>query len=322
MCAYSNPTVDWIFTLPVAGTGGASATPNGPVYDSDTGRLFVGDQLGELWTLNVSVTPPALLAGPVMIGGGGCSPNHPAGRTGTGTGGNCTANGGSYGIPDLVLLDTTSDKIFAFSGNDGTNNNSAVVAQLNENLTGLVRTHVGRGSRENTSTDVNLFSGAFDNDFYGATPNTGQLYLCGTSTTDTSSFLYWVGFTSYPTMNSSPTGSITRGTSAGVPCSPITEIFNPSVDFGSGHHDIIVSSVVGAGADGLLRTDDISTGTITGTLSGQNYPGGTSGVIWDNTSTQAQVSSLYFSTLGTNVNVGGCNGNIHCAVKLTQLGLN
>jgi hypothetical protein len=319
--ANTNPTVDWTFTLPVKGTGGASATPNGPVYDSDTARLFVGDQLGELWTLNVSVNPPVVFAGPVMVGGGGCTTAHPPGRTGTGAGGNCTASGGSYGIPDPVLLDSTSDKIFAFSGNDGSTN-SAVVAQLNEDLTGVVKAHVGRGSRNNTTTNANLYSGAFDNDFYGATPNTGQLYLCGTSTTDTTSYLYWLGFTAYPTMNATATGSITRGTSAGVPCSPITEIYNPNVDFGGGDHDIIVSSLVGSGTDGLLRTDDISTGTITGTLSGTNYPGGTSGIIWDNTSTQAQASSVYFSTLGTNVNIGGCNGNIHCAVKLTQLGLN
>jgi hypothetical protein len=46
------------------------------------------------------------------------------------------------------------------------------------------------------------------------------------------------------------------------------------------------------------------------------------GIIWDNTSTQVQASSVYFSTLGTNVSTGGCSGNIHCAVKLTQLGLN
>ena len=319
--ANTNPTVDWTFTLPVKGTGGASATPNGPVYDSDTARLFVGDQLGELWTLDVSVNPPVVFAGPVMVGGGGCTTAHPPGRTGTGTGGNCTASGGSYGIPDPVLLDSTSDKIFAFSGNDGSTN-SAVVAQLNEDLTGVVKAHVGRGSRNNTTTNANLYSGAFDNDFYGATPNTGQLYLCGTSTTDTTSYLYWLGFTAYPTMNATATGSITRGTSAGVPCSPITEIYNPNVDFGGGDHDIIVSSLVGSGTDGLLRTDDISTGTITGTLRGANYPGGTSGIIWDNTSTQAQASSVYFSTLGTNVNTGGCNGNIHCAVKLTQLGLN
>ncbi len=316
----SNPTVDWAFTLPVAGTGGVLATPNGPVFDSDTGRLFIGDQLGELWTLNVSVNPPLVFAGPTMIGGGGCTVGHPPGRTGTGT--NCTASGGSYGIPDPVLLDSSSDKIFAFSGNDGTVANSAVVVQLNEDLSGPIRTHVGFGSRGNTTTNANLYSGAFDNNFFGATPTNGQLFLCGTSGTDTSSYLYWIGFTSYPTMNSSYTNRITRGTSPGVSCSPITEIYNPNVNFGSNHHDIIISSLAGAGADGLLRTDDISTGTITGTLSGLNYPGGTSGIIWDNTSTQAQASSVYFSTLGTNVNTGGCSGNIHCAVKLTQLGLN
>ncbi len=320
-CALNtNPTVDWTFTLPVAGTGGASATPNGPVLDFQTGRLIVGDQLGELWVLNINVNPPLVFAGPSMVGGGACTTAHPPGRTGTGT--NCIGNGSSYGIPDPVLLDGSSAKVFAFSGNDGTNNNSAVVAQLNEDLTGLVRTHVGFGSRGNITTNANLYSGAFDNDFFGATPANGQLYLCGTSGTDTTSFLYWIGFTAYPTMNSSYTGRITRGTSAGVPCSPITEIFNPNVDFGNGDHDIIISSLVGAGANGLLRTDDISTGAITGTLSGLNYPGGTSGVVWDNTSTQAQASSVYFSTLGTNVNTGGCIGNIHCAVKLTQLGLN
>ena len=117
------------------------------------------------------------------------------------------------------------------------------------------------------------------------------MYLCGTSTTDTIVF-YWIGFTAYPAMNATATGSITRGTSAGVPCSPITEIYNPNVNFGNGDHDIIISSLVGAGADGLLRTDDISTGTITGTLSGLSYPGGTSGIIWDNTRPRPRLRAL------------------------------
>ena len=108
---------------------------------------------------------------------------------------------------------------------------------------------------------------------------------------------------------------------SGWTVSPITEIFNPNVDFGGGDHDIIISSVVATGTNGILRTDDISSGAIPGTLSGTTYSGGTSGIIWDNTSTQVQASSVYFSTLGTNVNTGGCNGNIHCAVKLTQKGL-
>ena len=43
--------------------------------------------------------------------------------------------------------------------------------------------------------------------------------------------------------------------------------------------------MVGAGANGVLRTDDISTGVITGTLSGQSYPGGISGIIFDNINT-------------------------------------
>src|SRR5205085_2463029 len=52
-CALNaQPTVDWTFTLPVAGTGGAAAQPNAPVYDFPSGRLFVGDQLGELWVIN------------------------------------------------------------------------------------------------------------------------------------------------------------------------------------------------------------------------------------------------------------------------------
>ena len=78
-------------------------------------------------------------------------------------------------------------------------------------------------------------------------------------------------------MNSATTGSIARGTSAGNPCTPLTEIFNPNVNLNNVNnpviHDIVISGVVGAGADGVLRSDDITSGTITGTLSGVNYPG-------------------------------------------------
>ena len=60
-CALNTqPTVDWTFTLPVAGTGGAAAQPNGPVYDFPSGRLFVGDQLGELWVINAGGASPSL----------------------------------------------------------------------------------------------------------------------------------------------------------------------------------------------------------------------------------------------------------------------
>lgn len=320
-CALNtNPSVDWVYSLPVAGTGGTPVKPNGPIYDFASGRLFVGDQLGELWVVNAGGASGSLNAGPVMIGGGGCPAAHPPGRTGTGA--DCTASGGSFGIPDSVILDSSgvSQRIFAFSGNDGTAGASAVAAQLKLDLTGLVRVHIGLGSVANTTSNVDVHSGALDNNYFGATPSAGHLFMCGTIAGDTSAAFYWIGFTAYPVMNSTITGFIARGTTAGNPCTPLTEIYNANVNFGGGDHDIVISGVVGASPNGVLRTDDISTGVITGTLSGVNYPGGVSGIIWDNASTSAQASSVYFSTLTTS-STGTCGGT-RCAVKLTQLGLN
>jgi len=320
-CALNvQPTVDWTFTFPVAGTGGAAATPNGPVYDAQTGRLMVGDQLGELWTINASGGVPILFAGPVMIGGGACSIAHPPGRTGTGA--NCTANGGSFGIPDSVILDGSVGKVFAFSGNDGTAGASAVVAQLNEDLTNVVRVHVGLGSVGATIPNWNIHSGAFDDPYFGATPSTGHLFLCGTGAANTEPFHYWIGFTAYPTMNAATSGSLLRTAVANLPCTPYTELFNPNITLtgGAGHHDLLISGLLGAGGNGFIITNDISTGAIiTGQATSVNYPGGISGVVVDNVSNAAQASSMYFSTQGA-VTVGTCAAS-RCAVKLTQLGL-
>ena len=123
-------------------------------------------------------------------------------------------------------------------------------------------------------------TGDFDNKYFGATPTAGHLFVCGTTGADTRAAFYWIGFTAYPTMNAATTGTITRSPAAGNPCTPITEIFNPNVNFGGGDHDIIISGVVGLNGvgftNGVLRTDDISNGVITGTLSGVNYSGGVS----------------------------------------------
>jgi hypothetical protein len=322
-CAFScplnkAPTIDWTFTLPVAGTGGAAPVPSGPVYDFTTKRLIVADSLGELWVLNVAGVP-AVFAGPVMIGGGGCTTTNPPGRTGTPA--PCTASGKSYGVTESPLVDVTGPKVFAFTGNDGTVGNSATVVQLNENLTGAVRVHVGIGSVANTTTNVDLHDGAFDNTYLNGTPSSGHLFLCGTNTTNTIPYHWWIGFTAYPTMNSTATQGPQRVARAGVPCTPYTEFYNPNLNLGgvAGHHDLLISGLTAAGANGYIITDDISTGVITGGLNFVNYPGGVSAVSVDNVSTQAQASSVYFSTL-TNSTVGTC-ANTHCGVKLTQGGL-
>jgi len=310
----SNPTVDWTFTLPVAGTGGATPRPNGPVYNFPYGYLTIGDQLGEVWVLNAGTSTPSLFAGPVMIGGGGCTVTNPPGRTGTPS--PCTATGTAFGIPDSVILDNTgaAEKIFVFTGNDGTAGASATVAQLNLDLTGIVRVHVGLGG-------VDMHSGTFDNNYFGNTPSNCELFLCGTGAADTTPTHYWIGFTNYPTMNSTFNGSLQRIAIAGLPCAPYTEFFNPNLNLGgvTGDHDLLVSGLVGTGTSGYIITNDISTGAITAGLNNVQYPGGISGVILDNYSAMGQNSNVYFSTLQS-VNVGTC-ANHRCAVKLSQAAL-
>ena len=299
----AQPVVDWTFTLPVAGTGGAQPVPNGPVYDYPSGRLFVGDQLGELWVINAAGASPTLNAGPIMIGGGGCTTAHPPGRTGTGA--DCTAVGTAYGIPDSIILDASggAQKIFAVSGNNGTSGAGAVLAQLSMNLTGKVSVALGQGG-------VNLYHGAFNNNYWGATPTSGDLFVCGTGSADTTPWIYWVGFSSYPTMDSTLAGSVTRQGPAGAPCVPFTEFYNPNINLGgnTGHHDELMGGIVAAGASGLMITDDISVLPLLQGLNDVTEAGGVSGVIIDNVSTSAQASSMYFGTL---IN--------HTAVKLTQL---
>jgi hypothetical protein len=304
----SNPVIDWTFTLPVAGTGGATPRPSAGVYNSPYGYLLIGDQLGELWVINAGGATPTLHAGPVMIGGGGCTVTNPPGRTGTPS--PCTATGTAFGIPDPVLVDANAgnEKVFAFSGNNGTN---AVVAQLNQELSQLVSVPIGQGG-------VDIHTGAFDNNYFGNTPTNGHLFLCGTGAADTTPYHYWMGFTAYPLMNSTPNGSLQRLAGAnGVACVPYTEFYNPNLNLGGtvGDHDLLVSGLVDA-ANGFIITNDISAGSVPGALNFVQYPGGVSGIVIDNDSTATQASSVYFSTLGS-VNVGNCANHV-CAVKLTQ----
>ena len=297
----SQPTLDWTFTLPVAGTGGAQPVPNSPVYDYPSGRLFVGDQLGEVWVINAGGNTPSLIAGPVMVGGGGCTTAHPPGRTGTGA--DCIASGTAYGIPDAVILDASgsSETIFAISGNSGA---GGVLTQFSMNLTQRVNVALGLGG-------VNLYSGAFNNGYWGPSPQTaGDLFVCGTGPADTTPYIYWASFSNYPTMDSTPAGNVTRSGPAGAPCVPFTEFYNPNINLGGvpGHHDELMGGIVAAGTRGLMITDDISTLPLLSGLNNTNEPGGLGGVIIDNVSLSAQASSMYFGTL-TN----------HTAIKLTQL---
>src|SRR5262249_23764580 len=161
-----------------------------------------------------------------------------------------------------------SARIYAFTGNDGTAGASAAVVQLTENLTGAIRVHIGRGSVANTTTNVDIHDGAFDDAYFGNTPNTGHLFMCGTSAANTRPFHYWIGFTSYPAMNNAVSGSLQRVATTHIPCTPYSEIFNPNINLGGvvGHHDLLASGLTAGGVNGLIVTNDISLGNVTSNL--------------------------------------------------------
>jgi hypothetical protein len=324
-CAFTcplntNPTIDWSFRLPVAGTGGSIAQPTGVIYNDKSDYLIVTDSLGELWTINAGRSTPSVAFGPLMIGGGGCNTTNPPGRTGTPN--PCSANGNSYGVAsNSVILDDRTGMIYAFSGNDGTPGASAVVVQAPQTLTSQVRVHVGLGSVGNVSANVDLHRGDFDNKYWSSTPSSGHLILCGTSMNDTSPWQYWIGFAAYPVMNSVATQGIQQNVTAGIPCTDYTESYNPKTYllYHSHDHDLLAAGLIGSITKGKMITYDISfdAHSVPELITLLNYPGGISDVIVDNA--QLEESSLYFSTLGV-VNVGSCS-NAHCAIKLSQLNL-
>ena len=127
----------------------------------------------------------------------------------------------------------------------------------------------------------------------------------------TEPFHYWIGFSAYPTMDSVPSGSLFRVTVPDIACSPYTEVYNPNITLkgGTGRHDLLVSGLMGSGANGLILLNDISTvAIINGQATSVNYPGGVSGIVVDNVSTSGHASSVYFSTQGV-VKVGTCNNS-------------
>ena len=134
---------------------------------------------------------------------------------------------------------------------------------------------------------------------------------------------YWIKFTGYPVMNSTPTGSLQRLNAAGVACAPYIEFYNPNLNLGgvAGHHDLLISGLVSP-TNGYIITNDISSGNVIAALNFVQYAGGISSAVIDGDNvTQTQASSIYFSTLAPVTLPGGTCNNTKCAIKLTQANL-
>ena len=126
-----------------------------------------------------------------------------------------------------------SQRIFAFSGNDGTAGASAVVAQLKMDLTGLVRGPRRSGQRRQRYHQRGYSHRRLRQQLLRRDSEHGRAFRVRNGAGRYQPYHYWIGFTAYPVMNATPTGSIARSpTAAGLACAPYTEIFNPNINLG------------------------------------------------------------------------------------------
>jgi hypothetical protein len=270
----------------IVGAGGTGKRLNltAPVLDQVTNNLFLGDERGNLWSIN-TVTPAAVKSLAI----------------------------GKYGkldpsVIDGPIVDVTNGTVFAVSADDGM---SAVLVEADTiTLAELARARIGEGS--SGGTDVDIYDGALDNNYFNE-PSTGTMLVCGTGAADATPWRYSFPFVGR-VLQTIPTNSTQILSSTTSSCSPLTEFFNPNV--GAEGTDFFFWGMTqdcptAAGVPGVASGCVMSL-TNFGAVTTVTEAGGTSVVITDNFSTAGQASSIYFTNFA----------NPHNAVKLTQNGLN
>jgi hypothetical protein len=294
------PSLDTTWgTAGVVSVGSGCGTLSGAVEDFATGRVFVGCSDGRLYGFS---STGAKLASTNFLGLGDGSPF------------------GGIILPPIV--DSSNGFVYAVSG---TNDASAVLMQASTStFTNATRRIVTLGGAP--SAGVNLSLPTFNTSYYSSSISSNWAILsCGYDATGSVTLLYDVGFSGARVMN-----IVTPGTSAQLQlaatveaCSPLTGFanlnfsppFSPPTDWlflglSSGsvsNYDL--NSVTGSGF-----------GSGFGAVDTYLVNGGSSAIVVDNDSADAQASSLYFSSLGSQV--CGIGGTGYCAIKLTQAGLN
>ena len=187
-----------------------------PVYDSGTGRVFVGSNIsggtgGQLFAVD-GRTGLVLEASPQLATGDG--------------------------ITSPPIVDTSAGLVYVFVGADTGGVNCvfggticSAVYQFPADFisSGGTETPVSLGS---ASPGFAVYAGTFDNSYFTSADATGSLYVCGQNRGGPQLFKIPIlagsmatqpvnnGMFAFPPMNTN------------VPCSPITEIFNPNLNSG------------------------------------------------------------------------------------------
>jgi hypothetical protein len=269
--AYPTCTAPCMTTL--AFSGGANDTNSSPFYDFTNDTLYAGDDGGRLHKFHpvFGLGTPAEVGSPwpVVLGSGANKLDSPVldsvtGRVFVGTLYNGTSGaqlfavdsstgavvgtssslGKGNGIADGPVVDSTTGKVYAFLGNDGGSNCSGPCGAVHQFATGFtsgtgISTAVGFGG------SITLYAGSFDNAYYTSADGTGTLYVCGQGFPGffpAEPMIHRIPISS-GTMSASSQFGAGLGTS-NVPCSPVTEVFNPA----AGGTDRIFASVASSGS--------------------------------------------------------------------------
>ncbi len=169
---------------------------------------------------------------------------------------------------------------------------------------------------------------AFDTNYISGTITNGHIWVCGRQTGTLSEPVLWEIPTSGAKGSIAGVTAVQNGAANQIneikhaQCSPFTAITNGATDylfFGEG-----LNGDPTYGPFGSLYGFTISGAAATAiTGSPITYPsatGGTSAIVIDNVSADAQASSLYFTTLATSTTTCGATA-AYCAIKLTQSAL-
>ncbi len=292
----------------------------GPVYDSGSGNILVGDYLA-----NSSST--------CALSGNPCGYFYSVKASSAAVVGK-TTNALDYvsGIVDSPLVDSVAGMAYVFVGADS---ESGVTSACGTDIpcAGVFQFPVSFTSGNGTEATIGpgyefVLSGAFDNAYYtsaNSSSPTGHLYVVG-STGAANNTLYQISISSNAMSTSSTAGptvsdSYTTGGyfSAGL---QVTEFLN-------GAHDYIFLSVLSYGlptgctssiTEGCVMGFDVTSGSISGSTSptaAATEAGGTSGIIIDNSAALSGAANIYFTTLLSQActTSGGTGG---CAIQTLQ----
>lgn len=315
---FSGTPAEALSSWPVTVSSSSSALAS-PVYDSTSGRIFVGDYV-----------PPS---------GSHCLPVAPCGLLYAVSASTATVVGTSsrldfnQGILDGPLVDSAAARVYAFAGDDGLSSSGFPCFPFN--CSGVFQFTTSFTSGSGTEATVGngfeaLYSGTFDNAYFtsasGSAP-TGHLYVVG-GTGHQDNTLYQITIAANvmattavagPAISSNFSSTLVHAQVSGF---QVTEFFN-------GTQDLLFTSIPVAGvaspcsttpSNGCVLGFNVTSGVIspaTTPVIASAEAGGASGIVIDNRSSFGGASQIYFTPLSNQTcTTSGTSGG--CAIQTAQ----